>query len=132
MEDITKLTLNKLRQMFGKNHKVYRENQKAGFQEDSFLIPSFTAKSMSEVGKKHQLIYSCQIIYFPRESHVNDDIQSVESALLTGFFSLGDKDVFKRDFVVSDDALVFTFNVIDFVAESDGDTNVKMKTIEGS
>lgn len=117
MENISVLILKKLRELFGTDPKIYRENVKNGFKEYSFYIPALHVKSTSELGYKHNLTYSCQVIFLPREDHINNDIQAVEDTLLMEFTDLNGNDVYNRDFSVSDNALVFTFDMIGILTE---------------
>lgn len=131
MEDITTMIVKRLRELFG-NVKIYRENVKSGFEEDSFFIPALHIKSKSELGKKHNLTFSCQVIFLPRTDHINDDIQTTMNTLLIGFLKLNNNDVFNREFVVSDDALVFTFDLVGFLSEVEsGNKFEKLEMKEG-
>jgi hypothetical protein len=109
-----KSIVQKLREIFG-NKMIYRENQTSGFKDDSFFIPSIEAESKGELSFSNRVTMHCQIIYFPRRDHINDDIESVQLQLITDFLTVGGQDVFNRNFAKSDDALVFTFDFISFV-----------------
>lgn len=131
MNDISIMILKKIRELFGKEPKIYRENVKNGFNEFSFYIPALHVKSKTEIGDKLNLTYSCQVIFLPRENHINDDIQQVEDKLLTGFLNLENNDVFNREFVISDNALVFTFDLIGFYVPQTSGSKIEKIDVKG-
>lgn len=112
MMDITTKILNNLTALFGEDVTVYRENVKAGFKENSFFIPAANARSKGQLNDTNNIVLSCQVIYFPRLNSINDDIQNVIDNLLINFNKVGKSYVNNRDFNISDDSLVFTFDVM--------------------
>lgn len=110
--DITTSILNNLITLFGQDVTVYRENVKAGFKEDSFFIPAASAKSKGQLNDTNNIVLSCQVIYFPRLNNINDDIQAVMDNLLINFNKVCKTYITNRDFTISDDSLVFTFDVM--------------------
>lgn len=130
MYDISKMIVDKLESIFGADSIIYRENVKAGFKENSFFIPAMNVKSTGGLNLINEVKYSCQIIYFPRYEHINDDIQATTDELVINFDKLEDKDVFNRSFNISDDALVFTFDLLGFILPKE--QGEKLKTMKGS
>lgn len=128
MNDITTLISSKLIEIFGAESTIYRENVKSGFEENSFFLPAINIKSKSQLGFIHDVTYNCQIVYFPRSYHENDDIQGIQDRLIIDFLDLSGNDVFNRNFTISDNSLVFTFDLIGYVApKNEGN---KFKSIE--
>ncbi|WP_369073431.1 phage tail terminator family protein [Apilactobacillus timberlakei] len=115
----------KLVDIFGENITIYRENVKAGFEEPAFFVPSSSIKSKPLLNKVYNIVYSCQVIYFPRPNHVNDDIESTELDLTFNFLDLQDYTVHNREFTKSDDALVFTFDIYGWVNPNKEGTKMK-------
>lgn len=118
----------KLVDIFGENITIYRENVKAGFEEPSFFVPSANIRSKAMINGIYNVVYSFQIIYFPRPDHVNDDIASTQLDLTFKFLNLGDKTVHNREFNKSDDALVFTFDINGWVNPNHEGTKMKNLT----
>lgn len=126
--DIVSKILDELIKLFGKDVIVYRENVKAGFKENSFFIPAVNAKSRGQLNDTNNIVLNCQIIYFPRLNKINDDIQDRMDKLLINFTSVGKRSVFNRDFNVSDDCLIFTFDLT--VLTQPSSTGKSLKNIE--
>lgn len=130
MNDITTLITSRLVDIFGENATIYRENVKSGFEKNSFFIPAVNIRSKAQLNLIHGITYNCQIIYFPRDYHENDDIQEVQDKLIVDFLKLGNNDVFNRNFVVSDNSLVFTFDLIGYVAPKNDGSRIQNVNIE--
>lgn len=130
MNDITTLISSKLVEIFGEDTTIYRENVKSGFEKNSFFIPAVNIRSKAQLNLIHGITYNCQVIYFPHDYHENDDIQEVQDNLIIDFLKLGNNDVFNRNFVVSDNSLVFTFDLIGYVAPKVDGSRIQNVNIE--
>lgn len=92
---------------------IYRENQRAGFEEPAFFVEKIMTQVTPELMNYQFRKYHYQLIYFPNPDKPRTDMERVEEILLDQFTSLDRyASIRNREFSQSsDNTLQMTFEV---------------------